>query len=51
MKKLKGHDRNVNAVAFSPDGKVLASGAGDNKLILWDVATGDVIKKTEGAYK
>ena len=35
---LKGHRGNVFAVTFSPDGKVLASGAQDVKL--WDVASG-----------
>jgi WD40 repeat protein len=39
------HENKVNAVAFSPDGKLLASGAGedggsDNTVRIWDVATG-----------
>ncbi|HLO28590.1 MAG TPA: TIR domain-containing protein, partial [Anaerolineales bacterium] len=33
----------VDSVAFSPDGKILASGGGDNKIILWDVGTGQPI--------
>ena len=36
---LTGHTDSVQCVAFSPDGKTLASGSGDNTIILWDVAS------------
>ncbi|MBA4064962.1 MAG: hypothetical protein C0501_14860 [Isosphaera sp.] len=33
-----GHEEGVNAVAFGPDGRTLATGSGDGVLNLWDVA-------------
>jgi WD40 repeat protein len=36
--RLSGHTRGVQSVAFSPDGQTLASGGGDNSIILWDVS-------------
>jgi WD40 repeat protein len=37
---LKGHSREVLAVAFSEDGKMLASSGADGNLKLWDLQTG-----------
>src|ERR1700676_1143729 len=37
---LKGHTDIVSSVAFSPDGKTLASGSRDNTIKLWDVQQG-----------
>ncbi len=37
---LKGHTTSVRSVAFTLDGRTLASGASDNTIKLWDVASG-----------
>ena len=37
---LKGHTDSVYAVAYSRDGKTLASGSKDKSIKLWDAATG-----------
>jgi WD40 repeat protein/uncharacterized caspase-like protein len=36
---ITGHGRGVSKVAFSRDGKLLASGGTDNTIKIWDVAT------------
>jgi WD40 repeat protein len=45
---LVRHHSQVNAVAFSPDGKRLASTSLDKTLRIWDVATGKEIAEPPG---
>jgi len=40
--ELRKHQDVVNALAFSPDGKTIASGGDDRTAIVWDVATAKV---------
>ncbi|MBO0701132.1 MAG: WD40 repeat domain-containing protein, partial [Zavarzinella sp.] len=48
---LRGHTDSVFALAFSPDGKILASGSFDKTIKLWDVASGKEIRTLSGHTK
>jgi hypothetical protein len=52
LRTLTGHRGHVNAVAFSTDGKILASAAGEPALFgevkIWNVADGKLIRTIEG---
>ena len=37
---LQGHSDDVSSVAFSPDGKSLVSGSGDNTVKVWNLTDG-----------
>src|SRR5262245_21325439 len=45
---FKGHTEPVYSVAFTPDGKYLATGSFDNTIKLWEVASGKEAKTYGG---
>jgi WD40 repeat protein len=46
--RLEGHTKEVRSVAYSPNGKQLASGSSDRTIRLWDVDSGKLAKVFEG---
>ena len=40
----------LNSMAFSPDGRLLASGGGDRHVYLWDAHTGKQVRRWEGHH-
>jgi len=47
VKELRGHARDVYSAAFHPDGRSLASGDYDGKVLHWDVASGRLVRTLE----
>src|SRR5262249_48778015 len=53
LHKLQGHTSYVWDVALSPDGNIIASGANDGTVRVWDIASGAamaILEQKGGAY-
>lgn len=44
---MTGHKSAVLVLAFSPDGRFIASGGSDMKVLLWDIAVGHLVSELE----
>ena len=42
------HAGQLDAVAFSPDARIIATGASDNMVVLWDAHSAEELKRLEG---
>jgi len=47
VRTLGGYMNSFSAVAFSPDGKLLASASFDHTFMLWDATMGAAVKRLE----
>jgi WD40 repeat protein len=48
LRVLPAHSDGISAVAFSPDGKRIATGGGDKLVKIWDAATGKLLHTLTG---
>ncbi|KIJ31789.1 hypothetical protein M422DRAFT_80681, partial [Sphaerobolus stellatus SS14] len=42
---LRGHTRSITVLRFSPDGRLLASGAMDSYILIWSMKRGSIVQR------
>lgn len=47
---LTGHEQEVCGLKWSPDGKYLASGGNDNRLLIWDASVNTISNSNTPLY-
>src|SRR6266496_6482779 len=45
---LEGHSEDIKQIAWSPDGRILASGSEDKTIRLWDMQPGEALQTLTG---
>jgi small GTP-binding protein len=48
VRTLREHQSSVSEIAWSPDGRMLASSSSDGTILLWDAETGECLHMLEG---
>jgi RNA polymerase sigma factor (sigma-70 family) len=48
VRRISVQTSNINAIAFSPDGRLLATGCSDGSAHLWETATGKERRRVDG---
>ncbi len=48
LRTLSGHSQHINAMAFSPESKIIATGSDDHTVRLWDADTGQLLHILSG---
>jgi len=49
LRRIGGHGGCIDALAFSPDGKILGTSGSNQAVQFWDVASGREIRQIDGA--